>query len=318
MNKEFKNETQAIKNWLKEDRKTGKRQYSFAEKVLINNIDFLNRKQGEEFIKAFPLSDLMGENIINKLNLLYQETLPGGDATNLTALQNYHSLEEPMRWLHCLELCKLLYVKKIPDHKFNEKYHQCEVKLVELEGESEKVKQAIQKNTRIIDKAGEEDVLGDNIDIFEKQAEQHGKNAKAWQKWIYGTVGILMIVIVLFFFIQNRINQPVIQVYVVTIDGVFIIKFAISVGIAQVLRFFTRNYNAEKHLQQTALHRANILKSVLGIYKNLNEEAYAELRKKLLFAAGLMSFHATETGFISRKEGAGNTINLADVIKDVK
>ena len=91
------------------------------------------------------------------------------------------------------------------------------------------------------------------------------------------------------------------------------VKFLTITAWVFVVRFVSKNYYAEKHLKQVALHRASVLKSLHAIYENITNQ---DERDSLIKIGGLVAFQPYETGYISRKEGAGEkNNNLSDLLK---
>ena len=74
---------------------------------------------------------------------------------------------------------------------------------------------------------------------------------------------------------------------------------------AYLIRFAVRNFNANKHLATLNKHRAAAIQVAAQFVQGMNKEnesAYVELIK-LLFAP-------EETGFITRRDGAGADSNV--------
>ena len=89
-----------------------------------------------------------------------------------------------------------------------------------------------------------------------------------------------------------------------TIEAVTLtIKVALIVAWIQVIRFISKNYFALKHLCQMAQHKSSILRCLHAIYENTDDE---KKKETLLMAGAVEVFRVYETGYLSKKEGAGS------------
>jgi len=87
---------------------------------------------------------------------------------------------------------------------------------------------------------------------------------------------------------------------------------------AYLIRFFVQNYKANKHLEVSNTHRAT-LASVIRPYTKLIthtnpdfEKDLVNARSEIIEAAALVLFSQGETGFLTTKEGAGNSDDMLD------
>lgn len=93
---------------------------------------------------------------------------------------------------------------------------------------------------------------------------------------------------------------------------VFIIKGSIIIAYVQIPLFIRKNYFAEKHLEQSSIHRRNVLRALHAIYKTLSNP---EEKDKILTVGATIAFSEPESGFITRKEGAGGDDNIETILK---
>jgi hypothetical protein len=77
---------------------------------------------------------------------------------------------------------------------------------------------------------------------------------------------------------------------------------ALSLGL-YVVRFVTRNFYANKHLQILNRHRANVLSSIEALLKSVDNP---DLKDYIMSAGAKTAFESGETGFLSVREGAGS------------
>lgn len=63
-----------------------------------------------------------------------------------------------------------------------------------------------------------------------------------------------------------------------------------------------RNYFAEKHLEQADIHRRNVLKALHAVYSTIKNE---EEKDHIVSIGAAVAFAEPESGYITRKEGAG-------------
>ncbi len=87
-----------------------------------------------------------------------------------------------------------------------------------------------------------------------------------------------------------------------------IIKAVVLVAPAYLIRFCVRNYNAYKHLATRNLQRANSIRATELFIQGANKDTL-ELYMKL---ANLL-FSQDETGFITKRDGAGGGDAVVDI-----
>ena len=93
---------------------------------------------------------------------------------------------------------------------------------------------------------------------------------------------------------------------------VLIIKGSIIIAYIQIPLFIRKNYFAEKHLEQSSIHRRNVLKALHAVYKTISN---TEEKDKILTVGATIAFSEPESGFITRKEGAGGDDNIEAILK---
>lgn len=153
---------------------------------------------------------------------------------------------------------------------------------------------------------------------FESTAKEHAEQANRWRIYLYLSIAAFISILAFIFFltvsevayIKSHFSDEIRR----NIDIASIaIKLAVIVGWAQVIRFFHKNYNAEKHLQQVTLHRKDVLQSLHAVYLAITDQAEKDTIIKI---GAAVAFQAYETGYISRKEGAGNQDDVMTSLLD--
>ena len=156
---------------------------------------------------------------------------------------------------------------------------------------------------------------------FDEEAEEHKEKSRKW------LIGLAMSVIILVAIVASLLNIQIFNFS--TIEGflagdikkaaadnlktlVLIIKGSIIIAYVQIPLFIRKNYFAEKHLEQSSIHRRNVLKALHAVYKTINN---AEEKDKILTVGATIAFSEPESGFITRKEGAGGDDNIEAILK---
>ena len=67
-----------------------------------------------------------------------------------------------------------------------------------------------------------------------------------------------------------------------------------------------------KNLEQSSIRRRNVLKALHTVYKTINNQ---EEKDKIITVGATIAFLEPESGFITRKEGAGGNDNLEAILK---
>lgn len=198
--------------------------------------------------------------------------------------------------------------------KFSQKIRNFEEKIRESEESLEAIK-------RVAGNISGAEILEKYAEYFNKEAEEHKKKSRNWLIGLAISVGIFTAIIA---FLLN------IQIFdFSTIEGflagdikkaaadnlktlVFIIKGSIIIAYVQIPLFIRKNYFAEKHLEQSSIHRRNVLRALHAIYKTLSNP---EEKDKILTVGATIAFSEPESGFITRKEGAGGDDNIEAILK---
>jgi hypothetical protein len=160
---------------------------------------------------------------------------------------------------------------------------------------------------RLAQVVGGVEALAAYAKIFKTSAKVHAESAAALRWWYFGSVLILLVVVGLVFFLNladyNFLRSHIAQDLQYNLSlAVFGLKVVLVFFFFQLVQFFRKNYNAEKHLEETYLHRSNVLQSLHAVYRSIDDKAEKD---KLLTAAALFAFERGETGYITTKEGAG-------------
>lgn len=156
---------------------------------------------------------------------------------------------------------------------------------------------------------------------FDEEAEEHKDKSRKW------LIGLAMSVIILVAIVASLLNIQIFNFS--TIEGflagdikkaaadnlktlVLIIKGSIIIAYVQIPLFIRKNYFAEKHLEQSSIHRRNVLKALHAVYKTISNP---EEKDKILTVGATIAFSEPESGFIARKEGAGGDDNIEAILK---
>lgn len=153
---------------------------------------------------------------------------------------------------------------------------------------------------------------------FDKQAIEHENGAKKWLKFLIWSVVILIIIVGLLLFVQIS-NLPIIKDWLADdMDSLvslnitaLVIKGAIVFAYIQIPFFFRKNYFAEKHLEQASIHRRNVLRSLHAVYEIVDDE---QEKDKIIAVGATIAFSEPESGFITRKEGAGGDDSVETIL----
>ena len=160
------------------------------------------------------------------------------------------------------------------------------------------------------DSISEARVLAVYAKEFKKRAKRYNATAYRWKRGLYWSFGIFAFVFALLLMVPvvdfdyfTRYLSPELKKY--GYFAIVIIKVLILLGFLQIIRFYFRNYNANKHLESEALHKYDVLRSLQGVHNTI-DVSNKEKRDELIRAGALIAFQGSESGYITTKEGAGN------------
>ena len=154
---------------------------------------------------------------------------------------------------------------------------------------------------------------------FDREAKEHEKKARNWLGWLIISIIGLIVFTASLLCIQLSdfavLNQIVADEFKEKLEVHRIIALAIKGGIvaayAQIPLFLKKNYYAERHLEQANIHRRNVLRSLHAVYNVVSDESE---RNRLLVIGATTAFSEPESGFITRKEGAGSDGSSIDAL----
>ncbi len=154
---------------------------------------------------------------------------------------------------------------------------------------------------------------------FDREAKEHEKKARNWLGWLIISIIGLIVFTASLLCIQLSdfavLNQIVADEFKEKLEVPRIIALAIKGGIvaayAQIPLFLKKNYYAERHLEQANIHRRNVLRSLHAVYNVVSDESE---RNRLLVIGATTAFSEPESGFITRKEGAGSDGSSIDAL----
>ena len=191
-----------------------------------------------------------------------------------------------------------------------------------IKGFEEKIKES-EESLEIIRKVAGDisgaEILEKYARFFNKEAKNHKEESRKWLKWLTISVIIFTTIVTLLLFVQIS-NFSIIKDWVANdIKGlanlntlILVIKGSIIIAYVQIPLFIRKNYFAEKHLEQSSIHRRNVLKALHAVYKTISN---AEEKDKILTVGATIAFSEPESGFITRKEGAGGDDNIEAILK---
>lgn len=154
---------------------------------------------------------------------------------------------------------------------------------------------------------------------FDNEAKEHEKKARNWLRWLIVSIIGLAVLTTLLLCVQLSdfavLNQLIADEFKEKLEVPRIVALAIKGGIvaayAQIPLFLKKNYYAERHLEQANIHRRNVLRSLHAVYNTVSDE---DERNKLLVIGATVAFSEPESGFITRKEGAGSDNSSVDAL----
>ncbi len=192
-------------------------------------------------------------------------------------------------------------------------------KVREFESKLQESEERISEINRVANILSGAEILEAYANDFDKQSEEHELKAKSWLKKIIFSIIGLVILVALLLFIQIS-NLPIIKDWLANdIKNIgmlntlaFVIKGSIIMAYIQIPLFIRKNYFAEKHLEQSSIHRRNVLKALHAVYKTISNQ---EEKDKIITVGATIAFSEPESGFITRKEGAGGDDNLEAILK---
>lgn len=192
-------------------------------------------------------------------------------------------------------------------------------KVRELEEKLQESEERISEINRVASILSGAEILEAYANDFDKQSKEHELKAKSWLKYLIASIVGLVILVALLLFIQIS-NFPIIKDWLANdIKNIgilntlaIVIKGSIVMAYIQIPLFIRKNYFAEKHLEQSSIHRRNVLKALHAVYKTINNQ---EEKDKIITVGATIAFSEPESGFITRKEGAGGDDNLEAILK---
>ena len=154
---------------------------------------------------------------------------------------------------------------------------------------------------------------------FDKEAKEHEKKARHWIGWLIVSIIGLIVLTASLLCIQLSdfavLNQIIADEFKEKLEVPRIVALAIKGSIvaayAQIPLFLKKNYYAERHLEQANIHRRNVLRSLHAVYNVVSDESE---RNRLRVIGATTAFSEPESGFITRKEGAGSDNSNIDAI----
>lgn len=258
----------------------------------------LNCLLDEDYFKLVPQGIL---NILNQLIAQFQSgtKLEGIEAGNPSLDKDLNDL-----FFYCL-----IYLN---DKKKNVSHFEARTKELEerINAAQENINHIDEKAKLITDAT----VLTAYAETFDKEAADHLEAAGLWLNRLIVSIFVLAILVwlVLFF---NIAEMPYLKEHLATDISkqtyfdiiIVVIKTSLIVAYLQIPLFLKRNYFAEKHLEEACKHRRNVLKSLHAVYNTITNQ---EEKDRIVTVGASIAFSEAESGFITRKEGAGSDDNV--------
>ena len=206
---------------------------------------------------------------------------------------------------------------------FSQKVRELEDKLQESKEEFEdrlqESKEELAKIKEVASDISGTEVLTAYAEQFDDQATKHQEKSTKWLWCLIASIFGLVIIVALILFVQIS-NFPIIKDWLANdIKNigmlntlVLAIKGSIVMAYIQIPLFIRKNYFAEKHLEQSSIHRRDVLKALHAVYKTINNQ---EEKDKIITVGATIAFSEPESGFITRKEGAGGDDNFEAILK---
>lgn len=192
-------------------------------------------------------------------------------------------------------------------------------KVRELEGQIQESEGRIEDINRVASILSGAEILEAYAKDFDEQAKKHQANSANWLKYLIISVVGLVAIVALLLFVQVS-NFPIIKDWLAndirsmgTLNTVaLVIKASVIMAYIQVPLFIRKNYFAEKHLEQSSIHRRNVLRALHAVYKTINNP---EEKDRIITVGATIAFSEPESGFITRKEGAGGDDNTEAILR---
>ena len=262
----------------------------------------------EEFIQT-----LSNTEALNRLDNL-QSNLRG---YTYNRLADYISSTQPYN--DALNLVNAGYIAYRADKKRNISIFSQTVR--RLEDKLKESEEKIEDINRVASILSGAEILEAYAKDFDNQAMKHQKNSANWLKYLIFSVVGLVVIVALLMFVQIS-NLPNIRNWLAddiksigTLNTIaLVIKASVIMAYIQIPLFIRKNYFAEKHLEQSSIHRRNVLKALHAVYKTISNQ---EEKDKIITVGATIAFSEPESGFITRKEGAGGDDNLEAILKIV-
>lgn len=288
----FKELAQSIRDYAKEQSTDSMKRYYNDIADALDNEEFLQTLSHTEIKRK--LEDLQGNDLYYYIN-------------------NTYGFDDVLNKVHTNYIAHRADSKRTIS-KFSQKIRDFEEKL-------QKSKESLEEIKRVAADISGTEILMSYAEYFDEEAEEHKKKSRNW------LIGLAISVIILIAIIASLLNIQIFNFS--TIEGlladdikkaaadnlktlVLIIKGSIIIAYIQIPLFIRKNYFAEKHLEQSSIHRRNVLKALHAVYKTISNQ---EERDKILTVGATIAFSEPESGFITRKEGAGGDDNIEAILK---
>ena len=189
--------------------------------------------------------------------------------------------------------------------------------LAELQDEISNAQNQLKTISKTASAINDATVLTAYAKLFDTDANSHKDNATNWLTYLVVSIIIFIFIIAAVLFIDITEFPIIKNVLADDIRGInylniltLSIKAAIIFVYLQIPLFIKRNYFAEKHLEHSNIHRRNVLRSLHAVYNSISDNAE---KSKIISIGAAIAFSEPESGYITRKEGAGET-NLTETL----
>ncbi len=287
----FKELSQSIRDYAKNQSTNLKKQYYNDIADALDNEEFLQTLSNTETLDRLKY-------LQNDFNYGISRTSNFNDALNTVYISYATYIAESKQIIS----------------KFSQKIRNFEEKIQESE-------ERIDEINRVAAILSGAEILEAYANDFNEEAEEHKKKSRNWLIGLAVSVVIFVIIVASLLNIQI-FNFPIIEgllandIKKAAADNlktlVLIIKGSIIIAYVQIPLFIRKNYFAEKHLEQSSIHRRNVLRALHAVYKTISNP---EEKDKILTVGATIAFSEPESGFITRKEGAGGDDNIEAILK---
>lgn len=270
-------------------------------------IDYLKNKEGINETEKVVLNALTDGAFLERFNSLkHLESIP--NAVNVINDPQRHDSPDNEHYQKVLVEITNTYLSYLYDSKG--KYTSIKQELSALEKRIDTQNANLDRIEQLEKLLSGEKVLTIYAKEFKKRAKSYYRTARKWQRYLQASYVIVALVVVAAFtapLADVSIARNVVPPELASNLQLALLAFKalVILGAVQLSRFYARNYNANMHLYQQALHKHDVLRSLKGAYSTISEDSKI-FRDELIKTAAIIAFQNIESGYLTTKEGAGD------------